>query len=1569
METIVDQHGNRLSRQKIDEKLNTALMLLTQRHRQEAARIRNLASILRDHTPLGFFVAPTTDRLAFWVETFWEFLQLRTDPVAVRCLPLRSGQRAFLLSNCPDAPYLLHTVQMCLARMQVRFQVVCHPIFGTVREQGRLVSLGAPDRGTLESFIVIELFDVAPERFDAIELEVARCLGLVLQVDRDRPMLRQRLEQMASLPDSNSAFWSWLADGAFLPFSYKRLELEGEGNTACLVETPEEGCGLPWEVVQFDVGIRQPLSELPERFRTRIARQSREVVEASERPSPIFRDERLIYVGCRSSEGGKPVEHAFLGLFCPGVQDEAALAVEPLKARLEGALRRLCIPPQSHDHRKVVEIFNTFPKVELFFFTDAELDRLVHSFTQIYRHETVHLVPAHSLAVRGLTLLLIMPASFYGPMTRPRMESFLRRFFATDQVETRVIHVSSSYLSLHVSVETGEFDIQFDETRLERGLTRLCRPWTLSLRKILEREENEAADRLWDRYREVFSPEYQHLFHPRFAVRDIRAIEGLLEDELERFAIWGPMPGSAQTFRLQFYSLHQSYLNALMPYLENLGVNVLDEVDFCFEFDSRRVYLKSFSIRAGKGALPLSPLRGHLVDALTALRRGELENDYLNRLLLLTGLDWKQVDVFRAYRNYYFQLGSRYSKRRVAFALINNPEVAKLLYRYFEARFRPDADKENCAEREEQVLSPLRLELAQTLEQVPDANEDDILRLIFNLIDSTIRTNFFIRRDRDDYFIAFKISAIGIIDMPAPRPMFETYVHNAHMEGIHLRGGKVARGGIRWSDRPDDFRTEILDLMKTQMTKNALIVPVGSKGGFIVKDTWQTREEGLDLSRRAYQTLMRGLLDLSDNRVGDKVVRAEGLVAWDGDDPYLVVAADKGTAHLPDTANAVSAEYGFWLGDAFASGGSRGYDHKKLGITARGAWECVKRHFRELGVDVQSDPVSVVGIGDMSGDVFGNGMLLSRAIRLRAAFNHMHIFLDPDPDPEVSWQERKRLFELPRSTWEDYKPELISRGGGVFRRDAKEIQLSPEVREWLGIRHDRIDPNGLIRLLLSAEVDLIWNGGIGTYVKASYEKHADAGDRANDPVRIDATELRARVFGEGGNLGLTQKARIEYALRGGRINTDAIDNSGGVDCSDHEVNLKIFLHHVMGGKDVPDQETRDRILEAVTDEVCSLVLHNNYTQSLCLSLDELRCREDAGPFLDLTDRLVDVGLLDREGEDLPPAKVVLARSSRSYVRPELTKLLAYAKMQLYQAILESDLVTTDLAFDDLQSYFPVAVKKKFGRTLASHPLAREIVATVMTNRVVDQAGASFCDRLARATGSSLTEVARTYLFADRLFEASTLRAWIFGQDNRMPAGRQHQLLLEIETTLARFCLRALVSGFRLDYRKKDLKALRRRLDSYLKHIEIADDIQGDFPEDLRQQFAALRAVDQFLPVVVLADTVGRDISDVQPVYQNVHDHLGLGSLLAQLETVPVRDRWDRLARESLRAQLVTLTTELAADVMTEAGGDLRAYLEPRRALTQVYRNQRRRLGEGRPDNLHPLMVLAGSLGRLLRKHS
>jgi glutamate dehydrogenase len=799
------------------------------------------------------------------------------------------------------------------------------------------------------------------------------------------------------------------------------------------------------------------------------------------------------------------------------------------------------------------------------------------------------------------------------------------------------------------------------------------------------------------------------------------------------------------------------------------------------------------------------------------------------------------------------------------------------------------------------------------------------------------------------------------------------------MEGIHLRGGKVARGGLRWSDRPDDFRTEVLGLMKTQMTKNALIVPVGSKGGFVVKTPYSGRDEGLVLSKEAYQTLVSGLLDLTDNRVGDQVVRPAGVIAYDEKDPYLVVAADKGTAHLPDTANAVSQSYGFWLDDAFASGGSQGYDHKKLAITARGAWECVKRHFRELGIDIQTQPFSVVGIGDMSGDVFGNGMLLSHKTRLLAAFDHRHIFFDPDPDPEQSFVERQRLFNLPRSSWDDYDRSLISEGGGVYSRASKEIPLSPQVRRWLGVRYETMDPPGLIRLLLAAEVDLLWNGGIGTYVKAGSEKNEDAGDRANDGVRVDGRQLRAKVMGEGGNLGLTQRGRIEYALAGGRINTDAVDNSAGVDCSDHEVNLKIFMQSLLQQEQVASQEERNQQLAAVTDEVCQVVLANNYGQSLCLSLDQARCLRAVEPYIELSDRLSRAGLMDRRGEFLPSTKEVLARESRSLVRPELAILMAYSKMQIFQALLASDLPDQVGVSDCLFGYFPEAIRTRYRDYISGHPLAREITATVITNMVVDRAGSTCCNDLVQKHGVALVDVLAVWLTFERVVDGETLRKQIYALDNRMPAKHQHELLLRLEDALVALCDWALGEGLDISPAPQQVSVLREQLQAFEKvlgsilpaeewslcKVCSADCEAGGIAAEPARRLSLLPHLKDFLPIIVLTEKTSSELYATARAFLDVRLLLDLDELLAIAQNVPLRDGWDRQALQSLTASLADTGFRLTRIVLEQYSGNPDACLSGRRRELTSYRRLRDSLRGTTPVNFHPLMIVAASLESLV----
>ncbi len=1524
---------------------------------QRRRLLLSLAAILRTQTPLAYIALCRPARVAAIIGGLLRFLEVRRRPSAVHLLPGAPG-RPLLLTNAPDAPFLLDAVQNHLLRRGLRYQVVAHPILSLRRRRGVLVDLEERrEKGKRESFIILELEETpTPEIARELAGEIAAAIEGMLLVARHRSRLRQRLKDLeaAARLQGDQDFWQWLQQDNFLPLSYRCLEIE-QGDSGTVRELPGSALGLPSEPLSLSCCRPQALADFDAASRARLQRERGVVVEGIDRPSPLHHVEPLVYIGFRRLQGEhQALEHVFLGHFTRKSTSEPAFNVPPLRRKIEAALETLLIPRGSYDYRKTMEIFNTFPKVELFFLTAAELVEIVRSFTLLYRQGAVKAVTVRSLAVQGITLLVIMPRELYDNESLARMERVLRRAFASPAVVSRIIHFSPDFLSLHIHIShpllaKGRFP---DPHRLEEGLARAIRPWGVRLRRLLERRYGHSAgERLAGRYLDGFSREYRAIIHPRFALRDVLGLEEVLAGATERFDLWGPFHREGPCYRLQFYSTRRSSLNELIPLLDNLELEVIEEVDFVVPGEAATGYIKSFVVRQpAMAAEPLATLKGRLLAILRALRLGEAENDSLNRLLVRTGLDWQELDVFRGYRNYYFQLGSPFTKSRFACALINHPRAALLLFHYFAARFEPGSDEVGV-------------------------RTDRLLRTLFNLIDSTVRTNFFRRRGRPDYFFAFKISALGIIDMPAPRPLYEIYVHAAAMEGIHLRGGPVARGGIRWSERPDDFRTEILGLMKTQMSKNALIVPVGAKGGFVVKG-----QRGGDLAERvrpAYATLIRGLLDLTDNRVAAGVETPPALVAYDGEDPYLVVAADKGTAHFSDFANSLGAEYRFWLGDAFASGGSRGYDHKQLGITARGAWECVKRHFLELGLDIGRQPFTVVGIGDMSGDVFGNGMLLSPQIRLLAAFDHRHIFLDPDADPEIAFRERRRLFALPRSSWADYDRLCIAEGGGVYSREAKEIPLSPQVRRWLGVRQGTIDPPGLIRLLLTAPVDLLWNGGIGTYVKGSAEKDSDVGDRTNDPLRVVAAELRARVVGEGGNLGFTQKGRIEYALAGGRINTDAVDNSGGVDCSDHEVNLKIFLEQLLAAGRIAPAE-RDPLLAAMADEVCAAVLADSDGQGLCLSLDQRRCARDIDPFLDLAERLINAGLLDRRSESFLAAKEVLARPERRLTRPELAVLMAYGKMQIKQTLLGGGAPLGEEFGGFLRDYFPQAIRERFADALSGHPLAGEITATRLTNILVNQAGSAFVQRLKQLTGASPAQIAAAYFTFDQVLGGRAFRREVGHLGLRVAAERQYELLLVLEEALAELCHWALQSRIDLSPGAAAATAIgeqavaftgiaERELDEPQWHLQRQqiEALAGEgVPASLARRAVLLPLLEELLPIAAQAGACG-DMALLVGAGRGLQERLEIAEIQKLFAQIQPRDRWDRLASQSLQRQLSLLLRQLTVELCRE-GGDLEAFLTRRRAPYQYYKGVREGLRAITPANYHPLTVLLEALAELRR---
>ncbi|MBV9521752.1 MAG: NAD-glutamate dehydrogenase, partial [Alphaproteobacteria bacterium] len=975
-------------------------------------------------------------------------------------------------------------------------------------------------------------------------------------------------------------------------------------------------------------------------------------------------------------------------------------------------------------------------------------------------------------------------------------------------------------------------------------------------------------------------------------------------------------------------------LSDVLPMLENMGLKVIGEVphEIAVGGAAGAAWIQDFSLvprAGGAGAESVEAARPRFEDAFLQIWTGGVENDGFNRLVLAAGLDWRQVVILRLYSKYLRQAGSTFSQAYIEDALARHPAIAAHLVALFECRFDPRAGKDRDA-REAVIIGSIE----QALEGVTNLDEDRILRSFLLLVEKTLRTNHY-QRGVDGAakpYLSVKLASQEIDLLPLPRPLVEIFVYSPRVEAIHLRGGKVARGGIRWSDRREDFRTEILGLMKAQMVKNAVIVPVGSKGGFVVKrppPPGAPREAAQDEAIACYKILMRGLLDLTDNFVGSAVVPPPDVVRRDGDDPYLVVAADKGTATFSDIANGVAGEYGFWLGDAFASGGSAGYDHKGMGITARGAWELVKRHFRELGADIQSAPFTVIGVGDMSGDVFGNGMLLSAQTKLLGAFNHQHIFIDPDPDPKASLAERQRLFALPRSSWSDYAPALIGKGGGVFERSAKSIALSPEIKALFAIAAERVTPAELIRAMLRAPVDLLWFGGIGTYVKAHDESNADVGDRANDALRIDGRDVAARVVGEGANLGVTQRGRIEYALKGGRINTDAIDNSAGVDTSDHEVNVKIALGAAAAAGTI-DRAARDRELAAVTDEVARLVLRDNYLQGQALSLAEKRGVELLDQQIRLMRGLERAGKLSRAIEFLPDDETLAARAAArtGLTRPELAILMAYAKMTLDAELLPSSLPDDPELTADLLRYFPAPLVERYRPAIEAHRLRREIIATHVANSLVNRAGITFANEMKERSGRSAGDVAHAYAITREIFDLRALWRAIEALDNAVPAALQYDMLLAIGGLVERATLWLLRSGLELDLRARTAQfapgtaIIGERLALLLPTEEAAAlearaaaFLARGAPEALARRVARLDHLVCAVDIIRLAEAGKRDIAEVARAYFAVGARFALGLLREAAASLRPETAWQKMAVAALVEDFFQHQSELTGKAL------------------------------------------------------
>lgn len=1463
-----------------------------------------------------------------------------------------------------DMPFLVDSVTSALHEFDLTVHLVIHPIMRIARD----------DRGELQSVEAVENSDAPRESVMHLEID-EQTDEAVLQKIRDRledvltdvslsvedwqamlSKVAEVLEGIRTAPTGISAedqkeaqdFLGWVHNDHFTFLGYREYKFSGTGKKAKVDVNPQSQLGiLRREGTHIFDELRQ-IGNLSTEVQAFVAQPSLLMVTKANKQSTVHRPVHLDTIVVKQfDDDGKVIgQHLFVGLFTSVAYNLSPRLIPLLRMKLAETIKRAGFPPASHDAKALVNILETFPRDELF---QIELDDLYHicmGILHLQERQRIALFVRRDAFERFVSCQVFCPRDRFSTKLRMKFQSVIEAAFDGKVTAHYTLIGDSPLARLHLLVKTTPGELpEYNVADIERQLVETARDWADTLRQVLVREMGEERGlTLYRRYGESFTGDYRDRFGVETAALDIDRIEDVIKLSDLRVNLYRPIEAAENELRFKIYNPGAPVpLSDVLPMLENMGLKVITENPFKVEPRDTDVNVRihDFGVLVD-GEFHLHDVRDKFQELFIRMWHGEVENDAFNRLVLLGGLHWREVVILRTYARYMRQMGSAFSQDYMAKTLANNAGLAATIVDLFIARFDPDRDPGLAAEAE-----AIEGDIITRLEDVMNPDEDRILRAFLNLVQSTLRTNYF-QYGKDGNpkpYLSVKFNSGMVEDLPLPRPWREIFVYSPRVEAVHLRGGPVARGGIRWSDRQEDFRTEILGLVKAQMVKNAVIVPVGSKGGFVVKRPPADggREAFLEEGIACYKTLMSGMLDITDNIVGGDIIAPERVRRLDDDDPYLVVAADKGTATFSDIANGVARDYGFWLDDAFASGGSQGYDHKKMGITARGAWESVKRHFREIGKDIQKEPFTVAGVGDMSGDVFGNGMLLSEQIKLVAAFNHMHIFVDPDPDLAKSFAERKRLFDMPRSSWADYDTKVLSKGGEIFDRKAKTLDPSPEVRKLLDLGTGKVTPADMMKAILKSDVELLWFGGIGTYIKSSTESNADAGDRANDAIRINGKDIRAKVIGEGANLGCTQRGRIEYAHAGGRLNTDAIDNAAGVNCSDHEVNIKILVGEVVAAGDMTEKQ-RNKLLVEMTDEVGDLVLRDNYLQSQAIS----NAFAGGGDALDAQVRLIRMlereGRLNREIEYLPDDEELARRTAahQGLTRPEISVLMPYAKLWLYDEVLKSDLPDDPILVEELVRYFPTAVRKKYSAAISNHRLKREIIATVGTNSLVNRVGGTFVHDMMEATGLSAVDVSRGYLITRAVFGLRKLWSGIEALDNKVDAKVQIAMFSHINRMVEDVTLWFLRNCEELNVGAK-IELFRPAV---AKVIEAFDDIvpadaafrttldqksqsliDRGVPEDLARRVAAMQQMVAVCDIVRIAEATGRDVIDVGATYFAIGARFQLGLLRAAAESIEAETHWQKLARAAAIDDLFGHQRELTRVVLSSGkngtvGGDL-----------------------------------------------
>jgi len=1461
-----------------------------------------------------------------------------------------------------DMPFLVDSVGIVFARNQLAMHLIIHPVVAVRRDaRGGMtgVAAGGDPRARAESWQFYEIDRRNdPQALARLEGEIRAALVDVQAAVEDWMPIRDRVRGIAAgLADATPLaatevseareLLEWMEAQHFVFLGYRRYRLVRGAHEDRLVPVPRSGLGI---LRDGHGGRRSHAVRMRGELRQRAREPELLVLTKANTLATVHRGTYLDYVGVKTfdARGRVDGEHRILGLWTSTVYYRSARAIPVLRHKVESVINHFGLAPQSHDAKAAVNVLETYPRDELFQASVADLIHIVREVVNLYDRRTVRLLARRDPYGRFYSCLVYVPRDRYSTDVRREIERILMAGLGGQAFESQVQISDSRLARVHVVVRIDRTRRAAPEVaRLQREIATAATNWFDRLSVALKARYDEATSlALLERYSRAFPAAYEEEATAADMIEDIADLEHLRrEPGALRLNLHRPAGSRASTVHLKFVKRGATIpISDMLPLLENFGLRVITERPYELAWpEGGEAWIQDFELEHRDGhAIDIAKVEDLFKEGVGAAWGGAIENDGFNRLVLLGNLPSRDVTALRLIAKYLLQTGVPFSQAAMERALARHGRIAGELVALLHARFDPAVSAAARARQSERIVRSIGAALAQ----VTSLDEDRILRGFLAVVRAMLRTNFY-QRDAGgnpkDY-ISVKLDPAKIPDLPLPRPKFEIFVYSPRVEGVHLRMAAVARGGIRWSDRREDFRTEVLGLMKAQNVKNTVIVPAGAKGGFVPKQlpALGTRDDLQKEAIASYRTFIRGLLDITDNIVGAKVVPPADVVRHDGDDPYLVVAADKGTATFSDIANGISAEYGFWLADAFASGGSAGYDHKGMGITARGAWECVKRHLREIDIDTEQHDFTVAGIGDMAGDVFGNGMLLSKHIRLVAAFNHMHVFLDPEPDAARSFTERRRLFDLPRSSWDDYDRKLISRGGGVFLRSAKSIPLSAEARRLLGVDAPSATPQDVIRAILRMRVDLLWNGGIGTYVKGSTERHAEVGDRSNDGVRVDGRELRARVVGEGGNLGCTQRGRIEYASTGGRINTDFIDNSAGVNTSDLEVNIKILLSAPERAGRLT-RPARNRLLAGMTREVASHVLRNNYLQGQAISTLEVNAAARLSEYRGLLRALERAGDLDRAIEFLPGEDELTDRAKRGVglTRPELAVVLAYSKIWLSGELIGSDVPEDPYLAEELRRYFPQALRRRFARDIEHHRLRREIIVTATTNSLVNRMGPVFAWRAAEETGASMGQIARAYTIAREAFAMRDTWTAVEALDSKAPASAQYQALDQTARSLRH------MSYWLLTHRRRnlhvertvaefrpgvlELRAALQEVATGLVHENNARRIgqlrDAGLPAALAERVGVLESMEPAFDLVELAAEHRIAVRETARIYFAVGAAVGLDWIRAQIGTLAVTGPWQASARSALRASAARAHRRLVSQVL-RAGGRRGAARDP-----------------------------------------